>query len=172
MGFIPEIQGFFNIYKSFNVVYHTNKLKDKNHMIISLDAEKTSDKSQHPFMTKSSPESRHRRNTSSVQFSRSITSDSLWSHGLHHARPPYPCQPSLSTTNFWSLFKFLSMESVVPSNHLILFYPLLLPSSIFPSIRVFPNESVLHIKWPRYCSFSFSISPSSEYSGLISFMID
>ena len=76
-------------------------------------------------------------------------------------------------TNSWSLLKLMSIESVMPSNHLILSHPLLLPPSIFPSIRVFSNESVLHIKWPNYFrSFSFSISPSSEYSGLISFSID
>ena len=68
--------------------------------------------------------------------------------------------------------KLMSIESVMPSNHLILCHPLLLPPSIFPSIRVFSNESDLHISWPKYWSFSFSISPSSEYSGLISFRID
>ena len=87
-------------------------------------------------------------------------------------KPLCPRQASLSITNFWSLFKFFSIESVVPSNHLILFRPLLLPSSIFPSIVVFSKESVLHIKWPRYWSYSFSISPSNEYSGLISFRMD
>ena len=81
------------------------------------------------------------------------------------------CQASLSITNSWSLVKLMSIESVMPSNHLILCCPLLLPS-IFPSIRVFSNESVLHVTWPDYWSFSFSISPSSEYSGLISFRID
>ena len=81
-------------------------------------------------------------------------------------------QASLSITNSWSLFKFMSIESVMPSNHLILCHPLLLPSSIFPSIRVFSNESALRIRWPKYWSFSFSISPSSEYSGLISFRMD
>ena len=82
------------------------------------------------------------------------------------------CQAPLSITNSWSLFKLMSIESVMPSNHLILCHPLLLPPSIFPSIRVFSNESVLHIRWPNYWSFSFSISPSNEYSGLISFRID
>ena len=71
----------------------------------------------------------------------------------------------------WSLLKLMSIESVMPSNHLILCPPLLLPS-IFPSFRVFSNESVLHIRWPKYWSFSFSISPSNEYSGLISFRMD
>ena len=81
-------------------------------------------------------------------------------------------QASLSITNSWSLLKFMSIELVMPSNHLILCHPLLLPPSIFPSIGVFSNESVLHIRWPKYWSFSFSISPSNEYSGLISFWID
>ena len=81
-------------------------------------------------------------------------------------------QASLSITNSPSLFKLMSIESAMPSNHLILCRPLLLLPSIFPSIRVFSNEPVLHISWPKYCSFSFSISPSNEYSGLISFRID
>ena len=82
------------------------------------------------------------------------------------------CQASLSITNSWSLIKFMPIKSVMPSNHLILCCLLLLLPSIFPSIRVFPNESVLHIGWPKYWSFSFTISPSSEYSRLISFRID
>ena len=81
-------------------------------------------------------------------------------------------QASLSITNSRSLFKFMSIESVMPSNHLNLCRPLLLPPSIFPSIRVFPNVSVLHIQWPKYWSSSFSISPSNEYSTLISFRMD
>ena len=80
-------------------------------------------------------------------------------------------QASLSITNFWNSLKLMSIESVIPSNHLILCCLLLLPS-IFPSIRVFSNESVLCIRWPKYWSFSFNISPSSEYSGLISFRMD
>ena len=81
-------------------------------------------------------------------------------------------QASLSITISESLLKLMSIESVMPSNHLILCRPLLLLPSIFPSIRVFSNESALHIRWPKYWSFSFSISPSTEYSGLISFRID
>jgi len=81
------------------------------------------------------------------------------------------CQASLSITNSQSLPKLMSIESVTPSKHLILCCPLL-PPSIFPSIRVFSNESVLHIRWPKYWSLSFIISPSNEYSGLISFRID
>ena len=82
------------------------------------------------------------------------------------------CQASLSITNSWSLFKLLFIESVMPSNHLILCRPLFLPPSIFPSIRVFSDKSALHIRWPKYCSFSFSISPPNEYWGLISFRMD
>ena len=81
-------------------------------------------------------------------------------------------QASLSVTNSQSLLKCMSIESVMPSNHLILCRPLLLLPSIFPSIRVFSHESVLHTRWPKYWSFSFSISPSNEYSGLISFRIN
>ena len=81
-------------------------------------------------------------------------------------------QASLSITNSQSLLKLMSIESVMPSNHLVLCHPLLLLPSIFPSIRVFSNESALGIRWPWYWSFSFNISPSSEYSGLISFRID
>ena len=81
-------------------------------------------------------------------------------------------QASLPITNSQSLLKLMSIESVMPSNHLILCYPLLLPSSIFPSIRVFSNKSVLRIRWPKYWSLSFNISPSNEFSGLISFRMD
>ena len=92
------------------------------------------------------------------QFSHSVQTNSLWPHGLDHTR--LPCL----VTNFWSLLKLMSIEPVMPSNHFLL-------PSIFPSIRVFSNELALHIKWPKYWSFSFSISPSNEYSGLISFRI-
>ena len=81
-------------------------------------------------------------------------------------------QASLFIANSRSVLKLMSIEPVMPCNHLILCRPLLLPPSIFPSIRVFSNESVLHIRWPKYWSFSFSISPSNEYSGLISFRMD
>ena len=86
---------------------------------------------------------------------------------MNHSMPG-----SLSITNSWSLLKLMSIESVMPSNHLILCHPLLLLPSIFPSIRVFSNESVLHIRWPKFWSFSFSISPSNEQPGLISFSMD
>ena len=101
----------------------------------------------------------------SVHFSHSVLSDSLWPHGLQHAR--LPC---LSPTP-GALLKLMSLESVIPSNHFILCCPILLPS-ILPSIRVFSNESVLRIRWPKYWSFSFNIRPSSEYAGLIYFVID
>ena len=81
------------------------------------------------------------------------------------------CQASLSFSISWTLLKLMSFESGMPSNHLILCHPLLLPS-VFPNIRVFSNESTLRIRWPMYWSFSFSISPSNEYAGLISFRID
>ena len=82
------------------------------------------------------------------------------------------CQASLSITNSWSLLKLMSIESVKPSNHLILCILLLLLPSVFPRIRVFSNESTLSIRWPKYWSFSFNISPSNEHSGLISFRMD
>ena len=100
------------------------------------------------------------------QFSHSVLSDSL-------ADPTdCPCQATLSITNSRSLLKLMSIESVMPFNHLIFCRPLLLLPSIFPSIRVFSSESVLCIRWRKYWSFSFSISPSNEYSGLISFRMD
>ena len=83
-----------------------------------------------------------------------------------------PCQASLSITNSWSLLKFMPTESVTPSNHLVLCRPLLLPPSLIPSIRVSSSELVVCIRWPEYWSFSFNISPSNEYSGLISFRMD
>ena len=101
----------------------------------------------------------------SVQFSCSVMSDSAT------PRTAAP-QASLFITNSQSLLKLMSFESVMPSNHLILCHPLLLLASIFPSIRVFSKGSVLRIKWPKYWSFSFSISPSNEHLGLISFRID
>ena len=97
----------------------------------------------------------------------SLSRASLRPHGLQQARPP-----SLSITNSQSLLKLKSIELVMPSNHLILCCPLLLLPSIFPSIRVFSNESALCIRWPEYWSFNFSISPSNEYSELISVRMD
>ena len=96
---------------------------------------------------------------SSVQL---VMSDSLQSHELQHAKPPCPSP----------IPKPMSIESVMPSNHLILCRPLLLLPSIFPSIRVFSNYSALHIRWPKYWSFSFNISPTNEHPGLISFRMD
>ena len=98
--------------------------------------------------------------SSFIQFSRSVVSDSLWPHELQHARPPVHHQVSES------------IVSMMPSSHLILCHPLLLLPSIFPSIRVFSNESPLRMRWPKYLSFSFSITPSSEHPGLISFRMD
>ena len=104
-------------------------------------------------------------NNSSVQFSCSVVSDSatLWT-AAHQA--------SLSITNSRSLLKLMSIELAMPSNHLILCHPLLLLPSISPSIRVFSNESTLHIRWPKYWSFSFNINPNNEHPGLISFRMD
>ena len=108
---------------------------------------------------------------SSVQFSRSVMSDYLWPHELQHTRPPCPwVYPEFTSSQ--SLPKLMPIELVMPSNHLILCHPLLLLPSIFPSIRVFSNESTLHINWPKYWSLSSSISPSNEHSGLISFRMD
>ena len=102
----------------------------------------------------------------SVQFSRSVVSDSLRPRGLQHAMLPCP------SPNSRSLLKLMSIELVMPSNHLILCYTLFLLPSIFPRIRVFSNESALRIRWPKYWNFSFSISPSNEHPGLISFRRD
>ena len=115
------------------------------------------------------------------QFSRSVTSETLRPHGLQHARLPVHQQ-------LQSLLKLMSIKSVMPSNHLILYCPFLLPPSVFPRIRVFSNKSILDakkksildaknksilgIRWPKYWSFSFNISSSNEYSGLISFRMD
>ena len=102
-----------------------------------------------------------------------FSSVQLLSRVRHFANPwTAPCQASLSITNSQSLLKLLFIEPVMPSNHLILCHPLVLLPSIFPSIRVFSYESVLCIRWPKYWSFTFSISPSNEYSGLISFRMD
>ena len=101
----------------------------------------------------------------SVQFSRSFVSDSLRSHGLQHARPPGPSSTPGVYSNSCPLM-------LMPSNHPILCHLLLLPPSLFPSIRAFSNESALHIRWPKYWSFTFNISPSNGHSGLTSFMMD
>ena len=103
---------------------------------------------------------------SSVQFSHSVVSDSLQPHEVQHARPPCP-SPTLEVHS-----NSCSIESVMPSSHLILYCPLLLLPPIPPSIRVFSNESTACMRWPKYWSFSFGISPASEHSGLISFRMD
>ena len=110
------------------------------------------------------PKARYRLQFSSVQ---SLSHVQLFATPWTAAR-----QASLSITNSWSSPKFMSIELVIPSNHLILCQPLLLPPSIFPSVRVFSNESALCIRWLKYWSFSFSISPSKEHPGLISFRVD
>ena len=97
----------------------------------------------------------------------SVVCNSFQPHGLQQSRPGFPVHHQL-----WSLLKLMSIESVMPPNHFILYCSLLLLPSIFPSIRVFSNESVLHIRWPKYWHFSFSISPSNEYSELVSFRMD
>ena len=107
---------------------------------------------------------RFRESISSVQFLHSVLSNS---DCIDCSTPV-----SLSITNSLSLLKLMSIESVMPSNHLILCHPLLLLPSVFPSVRVFSNESVLHVRWSKYWSFSFSICLSNEYSGLISFRMD
>ena len=121
---------------------------------------------QRPLQTQAGDASSRRDKISSVQFSHSSRVRLLatpWTAGR---------QASLSITNSWSLLKLMSIESMMPFNHLILCRPLLLLPSIVPSIGVFSSELVLHIRWPKYWSFSFSISPSNEYSGLISFRMD
>ena len=115
---------------------------------------------------KSSSKSTCLRILTSVQFSHSVVSDSLWPHRLQHIQFP------LSNSNSQSLLKLMFIKSVMPSNHLILCHPFLLLPSIFLRIGVFSNESVLRIRWPKYWNFSFNISPSNEYSGLISFRMD
>ena len=104
-------------------------------------------------------------NCTSYQFSRSVVSDSLQPHRQQHSRPPYPSPTP-------GVYANSSIESVMPSNHLILCHPLLLPPSNFRRIRVFSNKSPLSIRWPKYCIFTFNISPSNEHSELICFRLD
>ena len=106
-------------------------------------------------------------NIKEIQFTSVAQSCPTLCDPIDCSTPGFPVHDQL-----WSLLKFMSFESVMPSNHLIPCHPLLLLPSIFPSIRVFSNESILRIRWPKYWSFSFSVSPSSEYSGLISFRMD
>ena len=109
--------------------------------------------------------------SSALLLSRSIASDSLRPHGRPHGLHG-ACQTPLSFTISWSLLKLMSVELVMPSNHLVLCRPLFLLPSIFPSIKVFSNELALHVRWPKYWIFSLSTSPSNEYPGWISFRID
>ena len=131
----------------------------------SLLSVKGSCKSLTAFCTQNPPSPSFLDLSPIFQFSHSVMSNSAnpWTAAL---------QASLSVTNSRSLSKLMSIELVMPSNHLILCHPLLFLPSMFPSNRVFSSESVLHIRWPKYWSFSFSISPSNEYSGLISFRMD
>ena len=134
-GFIPGMQGFFNIRKSINVIHHIKKLKNKSHMIISIVAEKAFDKIQHPFMIKTLQKAGIEGTSvqfSSVQFSRSVVSDSLRPHELQHARPPCPSPtPGVHTDS-------RSIGSVMPSSHLILCRPLSLLPPIPPASKSFP----------------------------------
>ena len=126
----------------------------------SNDSTESSCRNSAPFLLSGSPNISH-----TVQFSRSAVSDS--------ATPWIAArQASLSITNSWSLLKLMPIESVMPSSHLILCHPLLLLPPIPPSIRAFSNESALRMRWPKYWSFSFSISPSNEHPGLMSFRMD
>ena len=113
------------------------------------------------------PQKGHHSTKHRVQFSSVAQSCLTLCDPMNCSTPGFPV-----LTNSQSSLKLMSIESVMPSSHLILCHPLLLPPSIFPSIRIFSNESVLHIRWPKYWTFSFSISPSNEYSGLISFRMD
>ena len=117
------------------------------------------------LLTQEIKQETYKESAVSVQFSRSIVSDS----GTPRTTAR---QASLSITNSWSLSKLMSIDSVMPSNHLILCHPLLLLPAIFPSIRVFSSESALRIRWPKYWRFSINISPSNEHPGLISFRMD
>ena len=158
VGFIPRMQGFFNIQKSINVIHHNNKLNDKNHMIISIDAGKAFNKIQHPFMIKTLQKMGTEGtyfNISSVQFSSVAQSHPTLCDPMYCSTP---CLPVI--TNSWSPPKLMSIELVMPSSHLILCRPLLLLPSIFPSIRVFSSESALHIRWPKFwSSASTSVLP-------------
>jgi len=135
---------------SINMTHHINKIKDKNYIIFSIDTDRTFDKIQHPVMIKKKKNKKKQKKTPLsakwYQFSFSVVSDSATPWTAAH-------QASLAITNTWSLLKLMSIESVMPSNHLILCHPLLLLPSIFPSIRVFSNESTLCMRRPKDWSF-------------------
>ena len=118
-------------------------------------------------------DSRNLTEAEEIRFGKQISSVQSLSHVRLFVTPWTAAQQaSLSIINSWTLLKLMSIELVMPSNHLILYHTLLLPPSIFPSIRVFPNESVLSIKWPKYWGFSFNISPANEYSGQMALRVD
>ena len=137
----------------------------------SLKGEIFQEKQATPFVSKTEPQQLG-MNTDNVVFNTYSSVQSLCCVRLFATQWTTARQASLSITNSQSLPKLMSIESVMPSNHLILYHPLLLLPSIFPSIRVFSNESALCIRWPKYCSFSFNINPFNEHSGLISFRMD
>ena len=153
------------------------------HSLILLVSGQTSNLSQHPFLLSLdealgyfsiaalAKTSRSELDHEVIPFHHPFSSGSSGSSVIQSG-PTAAHQASLSITSSWSLLKLMSIELVMPSNHLILCHPLLLLSSIFPSIRVFSNESVLQIRWPKYWSFSYNITPSNEFSGLISFRMD
>ena len=130
------------------ISWHIWQFNEKNELLVNGDWQQRSEYMERLFQ---------------FQFNCSVLCESLWAHRR---------QASLSTTKPWTLLKLMSIGLMMPSNHLIVCYPLLFSPSIFPRIRVFSNESVLRIRWPKSWSFSFSISPSNEYSGLISFRMD
>ena len=153
---------------SSNQIIKLSTSKKKKYRIIGTSLESVTGHISMPFL-KITIQAEHQNENKVYQFSsvQSLSHVQLLGTPWTAAR-----QASLFITNSWSLLKLMSIESVMPSNHLMLCRPLLLLPSVFPSIRVFSNESVLCIRWPKYWSFSYSISPSNEYSGLISFRMD
>ena len=149
------------IYKSFHWMYYKDAKRKKNCTWWNLKRYECLSEHNGHRIEKQWDVQKPRHQFSSVQ---SVMSDSLWPHESQH--------DSLSITNSWSSFKLMSIEPVMPSSHLILCRPLLLLPAISPSIRVFSNESTLRMRWPKYWSFSFSISPSDEHPGLISIRMD